>query len=294
MCVRVRARGVVPATLPSSSAPSSSAPSPSPPSHTNARKKNANQTTTETSLYNLSCGVAGGVVGLQLESNNLRGLLDARVAAAALAPLAPSVEILYLSENAVRGPLALLMRGMRRLYVLSAPSNGLTGGLPSEVGDMPNLYIVDVANNQLSQDRLPVEALLRCKKLSRLLLSSNRFRGPAPIALIQLDAVVVLSLDNNAFDSLPAGVLPLPQRRRPPGVVEAAEIDPRAVDRVFWLDVNFGFSPLFEVSLRGNQLRGAIPLALLAQPCAQIDLGENQLTGICVVVVVFCWCVGGG
>ena len=151
---------------------------------------------------------------------------------------------------------------------------------------MPDLYILNAANNQLSQDRLPVEQLLRCKKLSRLILSSNRFKGPAPIALIQLDEVVVLSLDDNAFDSLPRGVLPLP--RLPQGVDDPAA--PHAVDRVFWLSVNFGFSPLFEVSLRRNRLVGPVPFALLAQPCVQIDLGENQLTGICCLCLLWFVC----
>ena len=84
----------------------------------------------------------------------------------------------------------------------------------------------------------------------------------------------MLSLDDNGFDALPPDALPLP-------AAPTSLDDPHVVDRVFWWYVSGSTTraPLFEISLRRNRLRGPIPPALLAQPCAQIDLGQNQLTG---------------
>jgi hypothetical protein len=50
----------------------------------------------------LTCATDGGVVGLQLQGNNLNGTVDAALAAAALAPLAPSLEYIFLRGNLIR------------------------------------------------------------------------------------------------------------------------------------------------------------------------------------------------
>ena len=65
--------------------------------------------------YNVSCPAEGAVVGLQLISNKLAGEVTAAFVRAAIEPLAPYMLYLYLRDNNVTGPLAPLLRGMRRL-----------------------------------------------------------------------------------------------------------------------------------------------------------------------------------
>ena len=54
---------------------------------------------------NLTCPADGAVVGLQLISNNLAGDVTPAFARAALAPLAPYLQYLYLRDNEIAGPI---------------------------------------------------------------------------------------------------------------------------------------------------------------------------------------------
>ena len=110
--------------------------------------------------YDLTCSTDGAVVGLQQQGNNLKGVVDPAFYAAALAPLAPTMEYLFMRGNLIYGPLALLLRGMHNLRVISLSNNNLTSTLPAELGGMARLRSLIVANNFLT-GTLPTAALRR-------------------------------------------------------------------------------------------------------------------------------------
>ena len=70
-------------------------------------------------MYDLPCPVDGAVVGLQQQGNNVSGTVDAGFYGAALAPLSPTLQYLFLRGNSLRGPLSLMIKGMRDLHVIS-------------------------------------------------------------------------------------------------------------------------------------------------------------------------------
>jgi CCR4-NOT transcription complex subunit 6 len=78
---------------------------------------------------------------------------------------------LNISNNLITGALPSEIGKLRNLKVLNA-SNNLMTGVPAEVGQLTNLEVLDLSNNQLTG--LPNE-LANLKKLKTLNLSGNNY-----------------------------------------------------------------------------------------------------------------------
>ncbi|CAN1298264.1 Probable inactive leucine-rich repeat receptor-like protein kinase At3g03770 [Linum perenne] len=77
-------------------------------------------------------------------------------------------------------------------------SLGLWGPLPSTIGQLSSLEILNLSSNYLS-GVLPME-FSSLKNLQTLILDHNQFTGVVPDWLTSLSALAVLSLKNNSFD----------------------------------------------------------------------------------------------
>lgn len=82
-----------------------------------------------------------------------------------------NLEELNISNNQINGALPAEIHDLRKLRVLNA-SNNLMTGLPAEVGQLQNLEILDLSNNKLTG--LPYE-LGNLKNLKMLNLSGNNY-----------------------------------------------------------------------------------------------------------------------
>ena len=153
-----------------------------------------------------------------------------------------------------------------RLY-----SNGLSGFIPPELGQLSNLVWLDLAANQL-KGSIPAE-LGRLAKLEKLHLDSNVFIGPIPTELGQLSELTVLRLSSNRL----TGRIP-------------AELGQLSRLTHLYLDNNrlAGSIPpelglLTELKylwMLNNELSGSIPSALSqATDLVELRLNINQLTG---------------
>ena len=126
-------------------------------------------------------------------------------------------------------------------------SHGLTGEMPTELGDLTSLTILSLASNDLSGD-IPV-ALGRLASLEQLSLGDNQLTGGIPAELGDLASLTILSLASNDL----SGEIP-------------AELGQLA--------------SLEQLSLGDNQLTGEIPAELGGLASLQtLDLWTNQLTG---------------
>lgn len=91
------------------------------------------------------------------------------------------------------------------LKVLSLVSLGLTGKLPSIIGNMSSLEIVNVSSNYF-EGSIPTE-ISHLKNLQSLIMDHNIFTGQLPNWLGALPVLAVLSIKNNSLSgSLPSSL----------------------------------------------------------------------------------------
>ena len=107
---------------------------------------------------------------------------------------------LNLSRNALEGPLLGTPHGLsrlRRLQSLDASRNRLSGGLPEDVGLLPDLQVLRLEKNELSGP-LP-DGLSQLARLQVLTLGNNALSGALPPDLHRLQSLRVLDLANNSL-----------------------------------------------------------------------------------------------
>ena len=85
--------------------------------------------------------------------------------------------------------------GGGRVTALTLPGNQLTGGIPTELGNLINLEGMDLSGNQLT-GAIPTE-LGNLVKLESIDLSANQLTGPIPTGLGTLENLQTVSLAGN-------------------------------------------------------------------------------------------------
>ncbi|CAN6994359.1 unnamed protein product [Brassica oleracea var. botrytis] len=97
------------------------------------------------------------------------------------------------------------LRRLKSLSSLSLTSVNLTGSIPKELGDLPELEVLDLADNSLSGE-IPVE-IFKLKKLKTLSLNTNNLEGVIPSELGNLTSLVELTLfDNKLGGEIPKSI----------------------------------------------------------------------------------------
>ena len=154
---------------------------------------------------------------------------------------------LYLISNNLTGTIPRELGNLPNLEWLVIQDSNLRGTIPSELGSLSNLKSLDLSNNDLT-GAVPRE-LGSLSNLKSLDLSNNDLTGEVPHELGSLSSLLTLGLDSNQF----AGSIP-------------AELG--------------NMSSLAELHLSGNELTGAIPgeLGNLSN-LEHLSLWDNNLTG---------------
>ena len=154
----------------------------------------------------------------------------------------------WLSDEPIEDWYGVSTDAAGRVTTLSFRDEGLSGGIPSELGDLSNLEELDLDDNKLT-GVLPSE-LGNLSNLSVLALWGNQLTGTIPPELGNLSNLWSLYLDGNAL----TGVIP-------------PELG--------------NLSNLWALSLSSNQLTGVIPPELgNLSNLSGLNLGGNQLTGV--------------
>ncbi|CAF1894402.1 hypothetical protein Bca4012_048841 [Brassica carinata] len=97
------------------------------------------------------------------------------------------------------------LRRLKSLSSLSLTSVNLTGSIPKELGDLPELEVLDLADNSLSGE-IPVE-IFKLKKLKTLSLNTNNLEGVIPSELGNLTSLLELTLfDNKLGGEIPKSI----------------------------------------------------------------------------------------
>lgn len=131
--------------------------------------------------------------------------------------------------------------------IIKLDDNNLSGSLPIEIGNLPELKTLNLNENQLT-GTIP-NLFEQLSKLSYLNLGSNQLTGEIPIGLCNLFKLNTLNLSNNQL----SGAVPTQTGN---------------------------LTELSYLNLNGNEFSGEIPTTIeQLSKLSHIDLGNNQLTG---------------
>ncbi|ESW21243.1 hypothetical protein PHAVU_005G054300 [Phaseolus vulgaris] len=159
-----------------------------------------------------------------------------------------SLEELVIYSNNLTGRIPSSIRKLKRLRVIRAGLNGLSGPIPTEISECESLEILGLAQNQL-EGSIPRE-LQKLQNLTTILLWQNSFSGEIPPEIGNISSLELLALHQN---SLTGGV-------------------PRELGKL---------SQLKRLYMYTNMLNGTIPPELgNCTKAIEIDLSENHLIGI--------------
>ena len=206
-----------------------------------------------------------------------------------------SLSRLVLRDNQLGGPIPSELGSLSSLVVLELDENELTGPIPPELGNLSNLIHLDLSHNQLT-GQIPPE-LGNLSNLGLLYLQYNQLTGPIPPELGRLTHITELLLwDNQLSGSIPEElgnlsnltVLHLSNNQLTGSIPE--ELGNLSNLTVLYLSNNQltgsipeelgNLSNLERLSLTGNQLSGAIPGELgNLSNLTDLYLRHNQLTG---------------
>ncbi|KAL6316928.1 hypothetical protein AAG906_024466 [Vitis piasezkii] len=159
-----------------------------------------------------------------------------------------------LARNSINGRIPVGLSHCYNLEEIYFEHNQLIGNLPSELGDLPRLRILDVAANNLTARnqffaKIPNE-LGHLHNLQRLQLSENQFEGKIPYSIYNISSLIYLSVAENML----VGELPT--------------------------DMGLALPNLAEVYLAHNQLEGPIPSSFSnASQIQVLDFSSNHFQG---------------
>ena len=187
------------------------------------------------------------------------------------------------------------LTALRTLDLGAAPSDGLSGPIPLELGQLANLEVLALSSRNIT-GVIPPE-LGQLTQLRRLTLTYSQITGRIPSALSQLESLTQLNLgDSQLTGAIPAELGQLSNLEALLlGGNQLTGAIPSALGQLESLiELNLGgdqltgaipaelgqLSNLEALLLGGNQLTGAIPSALgQLESLIELNLGGNQLTG---------------
>lgn len=198
-----------------------------------------------TNIFNIS-----GLKSLSLSNNQLSGNLPI-YAYHSLSNL----QFLYLSANKLSGEIPSGLFNASMLLELVLANNTFTGVIPDSIGDLRNLQILYLLGNKLTSDPASPEigfltSLTKCRKLEKILLSTNPLNGTLPTSIGNLSKTL------QTFDAWSCDI--------------KGEIPPQIGS----------LKNLYDINLKQNQLIGQVPSAIGTLPLLQrLDLSDNKLNG---------------
>ncbi|KAL9671703.1 hypothetical protein QQ045_009274 [Rhodiola kirilowii] len=189
-------------------------------------------------IFNIS-----SLVGLDLRFNSFSGSLPPGTCDGL-----PNLQILYLTGNSIDGEIPLGLSKCKNLLYFSIADNKLTGGIPSEIGNLTLLRELHLYRNNL-RGEIPQE-IGHLHNLQILSVSDNQLTGSVPPSVYNMSLLKELYLANNSLHGS------FPQ------------------------DMCNNLRSLREITLFNNKFEGRIPRGIgNCSSLVLINLGINSFTG---------------
>ena len=239
--------------------------------------------------YGITVDFTGRVTELELDANNLRGMLPAELGNLS------KLTNLNLRSNPLNGQIPPELGDLSNLRTLRLYGTGLSGEIPRELANLTNLETLMLYSNDLS-GTIPAW-LDELTNLRRLDLDDNNFTGPIPSELGNLTELEVLWLAGNRLTGpIPSelgnlGKLkwlmlhdsgltgPIPSELGDLGQLEVLYLQDNELSGE--IPPELGDLELIErMYLRSNNLSGEIPAELGNLPNLEVlHIGDNDLSG---------------
>jgi Leucine-rich repeat (LRR) protein len=182
-----------------------------------------------------------------------------------------SVINVSLNQNRLSGSIPSVLGNLTNLKILNLRVNSLSGSIPAELGSLNNLIYLDLGSNQLGGN-IPAE-LGNLNNLLTLVLYLNQLEGGIPAELGNLRNLTYLDLSwNQLSGSIPAEL----------GNISNLQSLYIGANHFSGSIASFlaSLTNLQNLGLDGNQLGGSIPAELGNLTNLQrLDLAGNQLNG---------------
>lgn len=152
----------------------------------------ANECSWFTTASQENCNAESLFLNLNLGANDLTGVIPNELT------MLTSLQSLTLSGGPTRflgGIIPSAIGAMTKLTVLDLQENSLFGGIPSELGDLKNLEVLNLSLNRLAR-AIPSD-IGRLTLLKSLNLAMNDLTGVIPTSIQSLSQLEKLSLGNN-------------------------------------------------------------------------------------------------
>jgi hypothetical protein len=105
---------------------------------------------------------------------------------------------LYLNNNMSRGTMPWEIEHCCNLVVLLVGSNELSNAIPTQLGALPRVQVLELENNLFSDSSVPSE-LGRLSNLQVLKMNSSYLKGTIPTELGFLESLNVFQLDSDTL-----------------------------------------------------------------------------------------------
>lgn len=201
---------------------------------------------------------------LDMKSNLLSGSLP---------NLSNVVEILDLSDNQFSGHISPDI-GLMQPYLiyLSLSGNNLSGEIPTSIGNMLGLHVLDLSRNNL--DGVIPGNLHNLTYLMALDLKTNSLSGTIPPSIGSLQRLQSLHLSNNMLSGA------MPSSLQNCSYLEMLDLGDNFLDGSIPIWLTSKIPALIVLRLRSNMFAGQIPPQLSNLSSLQVvDLADNNLEG---------------
>ncbi|PWA79720.1 leucine-rich repeat receptor-like protein kinase family protein [Artemisia annua] len=191
---------------------------------------------------------------------------------------------LALYDNSLQGELPKTLCSIKKLAYLYLDDNNLSGQIPTEFGQLVNLLEVYITNNFLEGPIPPTighnqlsgqfPTSLEYPNLLQLKMDHNQLSGQFPTSVCNMNNLKYLDMSNNRFgESIPQCF----------GNITSSLVAIRMGNNSFQgtiPNMYWDCQLLQGLILKGNQLRGEVPISLSnCKSLKVVDFGNNHLNG---------------
>ena len=139
------------------------------------------------------CNGNNRVVTLFLVSQNLDGQLPPEIGSL------PELQRLEIKQNSLlTGGIPAEIGNLSNLTILNLYNNNLSGTIPSEVGNLSNLTDLTLSNNQITG--ITPSQIGGLSNLKKLRLNNNQLNGNIPSEIGNLNNLTILLMNSNSLD----------------------------------------------------------------------------------------------